>query len=298
MTNSPARRSPAGRPRPVRQPRQGAGRDRGRPGDRRRHARAQGVRSNRGRCEHCGQRRASLRLARRREARRRPRPFRLRSRRPRLPRCRRLDRRLHPSAARARRAQSTPSMSAAGNCMTASRAARSRRRWKQTDIRTLSPARFTRRPISSSSTSASSRSSWCCRRRLRLRRPPAQLVALIKPQFEAGRAHAQKRHRARRRGARRGAATTSPRFVASLGWRVIGMMPSPIEGGDGNAEFLLGAVRDDPLEIVRLGIAATVSPPRRAGLRALCAAGRDGDGRAGRRPSRPAASRAHRQAQP
>ena len=33
-------------------------------------------------------------------------------------------------------------------------------------------------------------------------------------------------------------------FVASLGWRVTGVIPSPIEGGDGNAEFLLGAVRD------------------------------------------------------
>jgi 23S rRNA (cytidine1920-2'-O)/16S rRNA (cytidine1409-2'-O)-methyltransferase len=30
-------------------------------------------------------------------------------------------------------------------------------------------------------------------------------------------------------------------FVASLGWRVIGVIPSPIAGGDGNAEFLLGA---------------------------------------------------------
>ena len=30
-------------------------------------------------------------------------------------------------------------------------------------------------------------------------------------------------------------------FVTSLGWRVIGIIPSPIAGGDGNAEFLLGA---------------------------------------------------------
>jgi len=32
--------------------------------------------------------------------------------------------------------------------------------------------------------------------------------------------------------------------VTSLGWRVLGVIPSPITGGDGNAEFLLGAVRD------------------------------------------------------
>jgi len=33
-------------------------------------------------------------------------------------------------------------------------------------------------------------------------------------------------------------------FVASLGWQVAGTIPSPITGGDGNAEFLLGAVHD------------------------------------------------------
>jgi 23S rRNA (cytidine1920-2'-O)/16S rRNA (cytidine1409-2'-O)-methyltransferase len=33
-------------------------------------------------------------------------------------------------------------------------------------------------------------------------------------------------------------------FVASLGWNVLGIINSPVEGGDGNAEFLLGATRD------------------------------------------------------
>ena len=32
-------------------------------------------------------------------------------------------------------------------------------------------------------------------------------------------------------------------LVAALGWRVVGVIPSPITGGDGNAEFLLGATR-------------------------------------------------------
>jgi 23S rRNA (cytidine1920-2'-O)/16S rRNA (cytidine1409-2'-O)-methyltransferase len=31
-------------------------------------------------------------------------------------------------------------------------------------------------------------------------------------------------------------------FVASLGWRAVGVIPSPIAGGDGNQEFLLGAI--------------------------------------------------------
>jgi 23S rRNA (cytidine1920-2'-O)/16S rRNA (cytidine1409-2'-O)-methyltransferase len=32
-------------------------------------------------------------------------------------------------------------------------------------------------------------------------------------------------------------------FVAALGFAVAGVVPSPIEGGDGNREFLLGARR-------------------------------------------------------
>ncbi len=42
----------------------------------------------------------------------------------------------------------------------------------------------------------------------------------------------------------RRSATELSAFVATLGWRVAGVIPSPIAGGDGNAEFLLGAVRD------------------------------------------------------
>jgi 23S rRNA (cytidine1920-2'-O)/16S rRNA (cytidine1409-2'-O)-methyltransferase len=33
-------------------------------------------------------------------------------------------------------------------------------------------------------------------------------------------------------------------FVEGLGFTVLGLVPSPIEGGDGNREFLLGACRD------------------------------------------------------
>ena len=76
----------------------------------------------------------------------------------------------------------------------------------------------------------------------RLLRRPAQLVALIKPQFEAGRSQAKK-------GIVRDAAVHAAvcgdivAFAASSGWDVIGVMPSPIEGGEGNREFLMGAQR-------------------------------------------------------
>jgi 23S rRNA (cytidine1920-2'-O)/16S rRNA (cytidine1409-2'-O)-methyltransferase len=76
----------------------------------------------------------------------------------------------------------------------------------------------------------------------RLVRAPAHLVALIKPQFEAGRAHLKKgivREPAVHAAVCDGVAA----FATSLGWIVAGIIPSPIEGGEGNREFLLGATK-------------------------------------------------------
>ncbi|MEJ2376724.1 MAG: TlyA family RNA methyltransferase [Pseudolabrys sp.] len=70
-----------------------------------------------------------------------------------------------------------------------------------------------------------------------------QLVALIKPQFEAG-PEAAKKGVVRDAAVHKAVCDDIAAFVASLGWRVVGVIPSPITGGDGNAEFLLGAVRD------------------------------------------------------
>ena len=78
---------------------------------------------------------------------------------------------------------------------------------------------------------------------LGLARSPAQLVALIKPQFEAG-PGAVKKGIVRDGALQQAICDDIARFVASLGWRVLGVIPSPIVGGDGNAEFLLGATRD------------------------------------------------------
>jgi len=78
---------------------------------------------------------------------------------------------------------------------------------------------------------------------LALAPPPARLVALIKPQFEAGRAHIKK---GVIRDAQIHAAVGEDlsRTVAALGWGVRGLIASPIPGRDGNREFLLGAVHD------------------------------------------------------
>jgi 23S rRNA (cytidine1920-2'-O)/16S rRNA (cytidine1409-2'-O)-methyltransferase len=71
----------------------------------------------------------------------------------------------------------------------------------------------------------------------------AELLALIKPQFEVGREHVG-----------RGGLVTDPAqharvcdeiktFLIAQGWGVKGIAPSPVEGGDGNVEFLIAAVK-------------------------------------------------------
>lgn len=66
------------------------------------------------------------------------------------------------------------------------------------------------------------------------------MVALVKPQFEAGRRHLKKgivRDAAVHEAVCADAAVTA----ASLGWRVEDIIESPLRGGEGNREFLLGA---------------------------------------------------------
>jgi 23S rRNA (cytidine1920-2'-O)/16S rRNA (cytidine1409-2'-O)-methyltransferase len=72
--------------------------------------------------------------------------------------------------------------------------------------------------------------------------PSAELVVLVKPQFEAGRAHLKKGI-VRDEQVRKTVCADIERFITAAGWRVIGSMDSPIEGGDGNHEFLVGARR-------------------------------------------------------
>ena len=71
---------------------------------------------------------------------------------------------------------------------------------------------------------------------------PAALVALVKPQFEAERRHLKKGI-VRDGVVHRSVCDDIAAVVASLGWTVLGITPSPIRGGDGNAEYLLGAAR-------------------------------------------------------
>ena len=76
---------------------------------------------------------------------------------------------------------------------------------------------------------------------LALAAPGTDLIALIKPQFEAGKEKVGK-----------GGIISDPAlhemicndirsYLEASGWRVAGVEPSPIEGGDGNKEFLIAA---------------------------------------------------------
>ncbi len=87
---------------------------------------------------------------------------------------------------------------------------------------------------------------------LKLALPPALNLAsgdawgvfLVKPQFEVGRAALGKGGIVRDpAAAERAVADIATWLEADMGWRVGGVILSPIEGGDGNRELLIGAHR-------------------------------------------------------
>jgi 23S rRNA (cytidine1920-2'-O)/16S rRNA (cytidine1409-2'-O)-methyltransferase len=75
--------------------------------------------------------------------------------------------------------------------------------------------------------------------------PLCWLIALVKPQFEVGPAHVGKGGIVRDAEQRRLAVERVRSWLAEQGWRVIGDVPSPIAGGSGNLEHLIGAVLYD-----------------------------------------------------
>ncbi|MCK9551214.1 TlyA family RNA methyltransferase [Aquamicrobium sp.] len=80
---------------------------------------------------------------------------------------------------------------------------------------------------------------------LELAAPGARAVLLVKPQFEAGREAIGKGGLLKNPDdAERVACSLRDWLDAQPGWRAAGLRPSPIEGGDGNREFLLAGVKD------------------------------------------------------
>ena len=78
---------------------------------------------------------------------------------------------------------------------------------------------------------------------LDLARPGARSIVLVKPQFEAGREEVGKGGVVRDPAVHRRVCDEAASWIASKGWTVLGIEPSPITGPEGNVEFLLGATK-------------------------------------------------------
>ena len=73
--------------------------------------------------------------------------------------------------------------------------------------------------------------------------PGARLMALIKPQFEAGREEVGKGGVVRDPAIHERVCAEVRDWLEGLDWQVEGIVPSPITGPEGNVEFLIAAHR-------------------------------------------------------
>jgi 23S rRNA (cytidine1920-2'-O)/16S rRNA (cytidine1409-2'-O)-methyltransferase len=84
-----------------------------------------------------------------------------------------------------------------------------------------------------------------------LARPGATLVALVKPQFEAGPGAVGKGGIVRDPAVHARVRAAAAAFVAAQGWVMLGETESPITGGDGNREFLIAARKAGHSDVAR-----------------------------------------------
>jgi 23S rRNA (cytidine1920-2'-O)/16S rRNA (cytidine1409-2'-O)-methyltransferase len=76
-------------------------------------------------------------------------------------------------------------------------------------------------------------------------KPGGRLVALVKPQFEAGRGEIGKGGVVRDPDVHDRVCRAAAEWIEARGWSVAGVTPSPITGPEGNLEFLLAGTRLD-----------------------------------------------------
>jgi 23S rRNA (cytidine1920-2'-O)/16S rRNA (cytidine1409-2'-O)-methyltransferase len=109
-----------------------------------------------------------------------------------------------------------------------------------TDIRKLEPARFETAPDLVTVDVSFIPLKLVLPAAFALARAASQAVVLIKPQYEAGPAHVKK-GLVRDPAVHERVCVEVTALIASLGWTVLGVVPSPIAGGAGNHEFLMAA---------------------------------------------------------
>jgi len=80
-------------------------------------------------------------------------------------------------------------------------------------------------------------------RPLTFTRPGSRLVALIKPQFEAGRTEVGKGGVVRDEAVHRRVCDEVTTWLTDTGWAIDRLVRSPITGPEGNVEFLIAAIR-------------------------------------------------------
>lgn len=112
-----------------------------------------------------------------------------------------------------------------------------------TDIRTLDPSCFAERPDIVTIDVSFISLKLVMPAALALATRPANLLALIKPQFEAPRSRI-KNGIVRDAAVHQAVCTDITEFAAALGCTGIVVFPSAIAGGDGNREFFLAAALD------------------------------------------------------
>jgi 23S rRNA (cytidine1920-2'-O)/16S rRNA (cytidine1409-2'-O)-methyltransferase len=115
--------------------------------------------------------------------------------------------------------------------------------FEDADIRTLSPALLPEPPDLVVADVSFISLKLVLPTALAMARRPMHLLALIKPQFEAGRGK-RKRGIVRDPLVHQAVCDDIAAFVATLGCDILGVIPSPLAGGDGNREFFIGAQSD------------------------------------------------------
>src|SRR5580698_9004676 len=113
---------------------------------------------------------------------------------------------------------------------------------EETDIRSFDPARLAEQPDFATVDVSFISLKLVAPAVGKILKTRATLLALIKPQFEAGRRDVKKGV-VRDPAVHTAVCNGSANFLIGLGWRADGVAPSAITGGDGNREFFIEAQR-------------------------------------------------------